>query len=109
MSKISAADTVAIQKLLLRMAAAVASEEPLPLLPGETTESVNATIVAALNVISRATRLDSVTEAARPIADRLLLEPDLDVPLASQLTQLVAALNALAAHDEREPDYTIRT
>ena len=109
MTKIPATDTVAIQKVLLRVAAAVASGEPLPLLPGETTDSVNATIVAALNVISRATRLDTVTEAARPIADRLLLDPELDEPLATQLTQLLAALNALAAHDEREEDYTIRT
>jgi hypothetical protein len=106
MSDAPAPEIVDIQKLLLRVSAAISTNEPVALLSSETPERVNDVIVAALNLISRSSRLSAVVAAARPLAERLSSE-DGDAHRA-QLTQLLAALNALDAHDTRGMDHTIQ-
>ena len=103
-------ETATIQKLLLRLAAAAAAGTPLELLPGETLDTVNATIVAALNRVSRSSRLEFIVEAARPLAERLSgsAEEEGDAIHRFQVMQLVAALNVLNAYDARDPDYTVQ-
>lgn len=102
-------ETATVQKLLLRVAAAVSAGTPLALLPGETPDSVNAAIVAALNIVSRSPRLETVVEAARPFAERLAPSAEEgDEIYRFQVMQLVAAFNVLNAYDAREPDYTVQ-
>jgi hypothetical protein len=112
MSNSVSQDTANIQKLLLRAASAVAAGAPLSLQTGETRENVNAQFVTALGIISRASRLDAVVQAVKPIADRLGRVPiegdgeDADA-FRTEVQQLAAAIAALNAFDVREADHTI--
>jgi hypothetical protein len=112
MSQSGPPDAVAIQKLLLRTATAAALEQPLALQPGETKETVNQTIVAALNVISRSSRLEAVVAAARPVASRLAVdaiegEDEEADRRRAEIQALLGALAALHAFDNREVDHTV--
>lgn len=106
------AEAAAIQKVLLRAAAAAVSGAPLPLFPGETAESINASFVGALGIISRAGRLEAIVDAVKPIASRLASTPiEGDGAGAdefrSQVQHLLATIAALHAFDHREADHTI--
>ena len=110
MSDAPAPEVVDIQKLLLRVSAAIATNEPVMLLSSETPERVNDVIVAALNLISRSSRLSAVIAAARPLAERLSSEGG-DAHQA-QLTQLGrAVVTALGRADPRPvtPHYSTFT
>ena len=112
MTESSSMDVSTIQKLLLRAASAAAMGTTMPLLPGETTDSINASFVAALGIISRASRLDAIVQAVRPIAARLANTPiegegeEAD-EFRSHVQHLLATLAALQAYDHREADHTI--
>jgi hypothetical protein len=101
-----------IQKLILRAASAAALGTPIALQPGETSDSVNASFVNALGIISRASRLEAVVQAVRPIAARLASTPiegegeDVD-EFRSHVQHLLAMIAALQAYDHREADHTI--
>jgi hypothetical protein len=110
MAENSAADVAAIQKLILRAASATAAGVPLTLLPGESADSVNALLVGALGIISRASRLDDVVRAVRPIATRLAnttIEGEDADQFRTDVQLLLASLAALEAFDHREADHTI--
>jgi hypothetical protein len=112
MSQSSATDVSTIQKLILRAASAAALGTPMALQPGETADSVNAMFVAALGIISRASRLDAVVQAARPIAARLASTPiegeeEEAEEFRAHVQHLLAAIAALQAYDHREADHTI--
>lgn len=112
MSNSSATDVSTIQKLILRAAASAAASAPMPMQPGETSDSVNASFVAALGIISRASRLEAIVQAVRPLAARLASTPiegegeEAD-EFRMQVQHLLAALAALQAYDHREADHTI--
>ena len=112
MTDSSAMDVSTIQKLLLRAASAAATGAPMPLLPGETTDTINAQFVNALGIISRASRLDAIVHAVRPIAARLASTPiegeseEAD-EFRAHVQHLLATLAALQAYDHREADHTI--
>jgi len=112
MTESSSMDVSTIQKLLLRAASAAAMGTTMPLLPGETTDSINASFVAALGIISRASRLDAIVQAVRPIAARLANTPiegegeEAD-EFRAHVQHLLATLPALHAYDHREADHTI--
>lgn len=112
MSNSVSQDTANIQKLLLRAASAVATSSPMSLMPGESAENVNAQFVLALGIISRASRLDAVVQAVKPIASRLSSMPiegdgDDTESFRTEVQQLNAAIAALNAFDLREADHTI--
>jgi hypothetical protein len=112
MGQSSSADVTVIQKLLLRAAAAAASGTPIPILPGETPDSVNDSFVTALGIISRSSRLEAVLQAVRPIAARLANTPiegesEEAEEFRSHVQHLLASLAALQAYDHREADHTI--
>jgi hypothetical protein len=112
MSNSSASDVSTIQKLLLRAASSAATGTPMSLNPGETLESVNASFVTALGILSRSSRLEAVVLAIRPIAARLAATPiegeseDAD-HFRADVQHLLATLAALQAYDHREADHTI--
>ncbi|MCC6743648.1 MAG: hypothetical protein IT175_07270 [Acidobacteria bacterium] len=106
------ADTAAIQKVILRAAAAAVSGAPLQRFPNETAESVNDAFVQALGMISRSARLEAIVEASKPIAARLAsmpIEGDSENAegFRSDVQHLLAAIAALHAFDHREADHTI--
>lgn len=112
MSYSSATDISTIQKLILRAASAAALQTPMALQPGETTDTVNAAFVAALGIISRASRLEAVVQAIRPLAARLASTPiegegDEAEEFRATVQHLLATLAALQAYDHREADHTI--
>jgi len=112
MSNSVSQDTANIQRLLLRAASAAATGSPMPLMPGETAEQVNAQFVQALGIISRASRLDAVAHAVKPIADRLASTPiegenEEAEAFRVEVQLLTAAIAALNAFDMREADHTI--
>jgi len=112
MAQSSSADISTIQKLLLRAASAAATGAVMPVLPGETIDTINASFVAALGIISRASRLDAIVQAVRPIAARLANTPiEGDSEEADEfrlhVQHLLATLAALQAYDHREADHTI--
>lgn len=112
MSAGSFQQTAAIQKLLLRLATAVAMNKPLVLMPGETTESVNEVLITCLSIISRASRLDAVAAAARPISDhfasvQILGDDSTADDFRANVQALMTAMAALTAYDTREADHTI--
>jgi hypothetical protein len=112
MTQSTATDVSNIQKLILRAASSAAAGTPMPLQPGETTDSVNALFVTGLGIISRASRLEGVVQAVRPIAARLASTPiegegeEAD-EFRAHVQHLLAALAALQAYDHREADHTI--
>ena len=112
MTDSTSTDVSTIQKLLLRAASAAATGTSMPLLPGETTDSINASFVTALGIISRASRLDAIVQAVRPIAARLASTPiegeseEAD-EFRAHVQHLLATLAALQAYDHREADHTI--
>jgi hypothetical protein len=112
MNHSSATDISTIQKLILRAASSAAVGAPMPVQPGETTDSINASFVAALGIISRASRLEAVVQAVRPIAARLAATPiegegyEAD-EFRAHVAHLLATLAALQAYDHREADHTI--
>ena len=108
----SATDISTIQKLILRAASSAAANAPMPLQAGESTDSVNASFVMALGIISRASRLEAVVQAIRPIAARLAATPiegegDEADEFRLHVQNLLASLAALQAYDHREADHTI--
>ena len=112
MSHSSATDVSTIQKLILRAASAAALGTPMALQPGETADTVNASFVSALGIISRASRLEAVVESIRPIAARLASTPiegdnDEAEEFRTHVQHLLATLAALQAYDHREADHTI--
>jgi hypothetical protein len=112
MSQSSGTEITSIQKLLLRAASAAAAGAPMPLQPGETFDSINASFVTALGIISRTARLEAVVLAVRPIAARLASTPiegegeEAD-EFRTHVQHLLASLAALQAYDHREADHTI--
>ena len=112
MSQSGSPDAVAIQKLLLRAATAAALGQPLTPNSGESKETISDTIVAALNIISRTSRLEAVVAAAKTVASRLAAESvEGDDEAAdrkrAEIQALLGALAALHAFDNREVDHTV--
>lgn len=106
------ADTAAIQKVILRAAAAAVSDAPLQRFPNETAESINASFVQALGMISRSARLEAIVEAVKPIAARLASVPIEGEGAGAEefrlnVQHLLATIAALHAFDHREADHTI--
>ena len=103
---------VAIQKLLLRAATAAATGQPLTPQTGESKEFVSDAIVAALNIISRSSRLEAVVAAAKPVASRLAAgsvagDDEESDRRRAEIQALLGALAALHAFDNREVDHTV--
>src|SRR5215207_3515522 len=111
MSQSGTPDSVVIQKLLLRAATAVVLGQPLTPQGKETKDDISQIIIAALNIISRSSRLEAVVSAARPVASRLASESELgednEERRRAEAQALIGALAALNAFDTREIDHTV--